>query len=65
MITKDDARYTCELNDRYIIFPSIKNWSNEKLAKHQRLFKVETREEFPRNALGKVLKRVLREPYWP
>ena len=29
MITKDDARYTCELNDRYIIFPSIKNWSND------------------------------------
>ena len=29
MITKDDARYTCELTDRYIIFPSIKNWSNQ------------------------------------
>ena len=25
---------------------------------------VETRAEFPRNALGKVLKRLLREPYW-
>jgi hypothetical protein len=22
------------------------------------------RDEFPRNALGKVLKRILREPYW-
>ena len=42
----------------------IKNWSNENLAKHQRLDKVEIRDEFPRNALGKVLKRVLREPYW-
>ena len=42
----------------------VKKWCNEKLAKHQRLHKVEIREEFPRNALGKVLKRVLREPYW-
>ena len=42
----------------------IKSWCNERLAKHQRLNKVECRDEFPRNALGKVLKRVLREPYW-
>ena len=42
----------------------VKKWCNEKLAKHQRLHNVEIREEFPRNALGKVLKRVLREPYW-
>ena len=42
----------------------VKKWCNEKLAKHQRLNNVETRDEFPRNALGKVLKRVLREPYW-
>ncbi len=42
----------------------VKKWCNEKLAKHQRLHKVEIREEFPRNALGKVLKRILREPYW-
>ena len=42
----------------------VKKWCNEKLAKHQRLHNVEIREEFPRNALGKVLKRILREPYW-
>jgi acyl-CoA synthetase (AMP-forming)/AMP-acid ligase II len=42
----------------------ILTWCNERLAKHQRLSNIETREDFPRNALGKVLKRVLREPYW-
>jgi len=39
-------------------------WANERLAKTQRLVAVELREEFPRNALGKVMKRLLRAPYW-
>ncbi len=43
----------------------IMEWANARLAKYQRIRAVEFREEdFPRNALGKVLKRVLREPYW-
>ncbi|MBW2086776.1 MAG: AMP-binding protein, partial [Deltaproteobacteria bacterium] len=42
----------------------IKEWANKQLAKYQRLTLVEFRNEFPRNALGKVLKRQLREPYW-
>ncbi len=29
MITEDDARYTSELKDRYIIFPSFNNWSRQ------------------------------------
>lgn len=43
---------------------TIQVWCNERLAKHQRLHAVEFRDDFPRNALGKVLKRLLREPYW-
>ena len=29
MITQDDARYTIELNDRYIIFPSTQIWTEK------------------------------------
>ena len=43
---------------------TIQAWCNERVAKHQRLARVEFRDEFPRNALGKVMKRMLREPYW-
>ena len=43
---------------------AILAWANDRLAKTQRLAGVEFRDDFPRNALGKVLKRVLRDPYW-
>jgi len=43
---------------------SIVEWANARLAKTQRLSRVEFRTDFPRNALGKVLKRELRAPYW-
>ena len=42
----------------------IMAWANQRLAKHQRLGAVEFRDAFPRNALGKVLKKELRAPYW-
>ena len=42
----------------------VKNWANERLSRIQRLEKVEIRDEFPRNALGKVIKKELRAPYW-
>ena len=43
---------------------AIRLWANERLAKPQRLSKIEIRDDLPRNALGKVLKRELRAPYW-
>ncbi|MEN3974124.1 AMP-binding protein [Emcibacter sp. SYSU 3D8] len=44
---------------------AIREWANQRLAKPQRLAAVEARGEFPRNALGKIIKRALRAPYWP
>jgi acyl-CoA synthetase (AMP-forming)/AMP-acid ligase II len=39
-------------------------WANSKLSKLQRISSVEFREDLPRSAIGKVMKRELREPYW-
>ena len=42
----------------------LKEWGNARLARYQRVAAVKfCDEDFPRNALGKVLKRKLREPY--
>jgi acyl-CoA synthetase (AMP-forming)/AMP-acid ligase II len=42
----------------------LREWCNERVGKAQRLADVELRESLPRNAIGKVLKRELRAPYW-
>ncbi len=39
----------------------IRDWANGRLGKTQRLVDVRFKEDFPRNALGKVLKRSLRD----
>jgi len=44
---------------------AILAWGNGRLGKHQRASGIELREALPRNALGKVLKRELRDGYWP
>jgi acyl-CoA synthetase (AMP-forming)/AMP-acid ligase II len=41
----------------------LKQWVNERLGKTQRLAAIELSTELPRNAIGKVLKRELREQY--
>ena len=43
----------------------IRAWANERLGKTQRLASVEIREALPRSAIGKVLKRELRDQYRP
>jgi acyl-CoA synthetase (AMP-forming)/AMP-acid ligase II len=43
----------------------IRAWANERLGKTQRLASVELREVLPRSAIGKVLKRELRDQYRP
>ena len=40
---------------------AVRAWANARLAAHQRISAVRVREAFPRNALGKVIKRQLRE----
>jgi len=42
----------------------LRGWANERLGKAQRISAVEFREVLPRNALGKILKRELRQAYW-
>ena len=39
----------------------LQEWANARLAKSQRLLSVEIIAELPRSAIGKVLKRELRE----
>ncbi len=44
---------------------SLKSWVNERVgARYQQLCDVVILSEFPRNAAGKTLKRVMREAYW-
>ncbi len=44
---------------------ALRDWANARLGAQQRLSEVEFRDALPRNAAGKVVKRVLRAPYWP
>jgi acyl-CoA synthetase (AMP-forming)/AMP-acid ligase II len=41
----------------------LKEWANSRLAKTQRVAAVIVRDDFPRNAMGKVVKPDLRREY--
>ncbi|MGB3069015.1 MAG: class I adenylate-forming enzyme family protein [Ottowia sp.] len=41
--------------------PSLREWANERVGKTQRLVALDLLDELPRNAIGKVLKRELRD----
>jgi acyl-CoA synthetase (AMP-forming)/AMP-acid ligase II len=43
----------------------LREYCNARLGKAQRVSEVELRGELPKNAIGKILKRQLRAPYWP
>ena len=44
---------------------ALKDWINARVAaKFQRVSEVVVLEDFPRNVAGKILKRVMRDPYW-
>jgi long-chain acyl-CoA synthetase len=44
---------------------ALRVWINERVAaRYQRVRDVLIREEFPRSAAGKTLKRLMREPFW-
>jgi long-chain acyl-CoA synthetase len=42
----------------------LREYCNARVGKAQRVSAVEIRRELPRNAIGKVVKRELRDPYW-
>ncbi len=42
----------------------LRDHCNERVGKAQRIAEVEFRDLLPRSAIGKVLKRELRDPYW-
>jgi acyl-CoA synthetase (AMP-forming)/AMP-acid ligase II len=42
----------------------LRDHCNERVGKAQRISVVELRNELPRNAIGKVVKRELRDRYW-
>lgn len=43
----------------------LRDWINERVeARYQRVHAVVMKEDFPRSAAGKTLKRVMREEYW-
>lgn len=50
--------------DRHASEAELLSFCENDLGEYQRPVSIDFVEPLPRNAMGKVLKRVLREPYW-
>jgi acyl-coenzyme A synthetase/AMP-(fatty) acid ligase len=50
--------------DASVDAPALRAWCNDRLGKIQRVSRLEFVRDFPRNALGKVLKRTVREQWF-
>jgi len=56
VVIKQDADVTTE---------SIREWANKQLGKAQRISEIRFLDELPRSPIGKILKRELRDQYFP
>ena len=43
---------------------TLRDWTNARLGRMQKISAVEIRDALPRNSGGKVLKQELKRPYW-
>jgi long-chain acyl-CoA synthetase len=69
IISGGENVYPAEVENRLMAHPDVTDadviaWARQGLAHYKCPTSVEWRDELPRNPSGKILKAVLREPYW-
>ncbi|MEO8711092.1 MAG: AMP-binding protein [Parafilimonas sp.] len=52
------------LKDGELDLAELQSWCKEKISDHKIPKRLEIKEELPRNATGKILRRLIREPFW-
>ena len=62
LLAKGGSRASSLLQE---VADDIREWANQRLGKTQRLAAVEIVETLPRSAIGKILKRELRDTFVP
>ncbi|GAB1269640.1 long-chain fatty acid--CoA ligase [Aurantivibrio infirmus] len=61
----EQVKVFCELiPNKNVSLEELNKFAAEKLASYKRPKSIEIVEELPRNTMGKLLKRELRDPYW-